>query len=182
MSKLQLTDEQLLINLSKKLLRYHRHLGLDHQQFVLLNTFILYDDIEIIEDITGFKEEKIISLLEEMMKNELIDLNEDNEVDLEHLYKRLDRIEKDQMPIRDVLVQEYKKYYDQPEHNYYGLIELIPMTKGIGIRLMDGTMMSLKHVRELSKELMIFTQLTSEEDLKQMNLRFRKEKEKSTEN
>ncbi|RAL26627.1 hypothetical protein [Thermoflavimicrobium daqui] len=174
-------NEQLLARLNKKLLRYHRHLGLNHQQYVLLNTFIQYDDIEVIEDITGFKEEKIIAMLEEMMKSHLIDLNEENEVDLDHLYSRLERIEKEMTPIRDLLVQEYKKFYEQPEKRTYGLVELIPMTKGIGVRLQDGTMMSLKHVRELSKELLIFAQSTTDEDIKQMNLRFSKEKEQGKE-
>ncbi|SFJ41239.1 hypothetical protein SAMN05421852_10918 [Thermoflavimicrobium dichotomicum] len=176
-----ISNEQLIARLSKKLLRYHRHLGLNHQQYVLLHTFIQYDDIETIEDITGFKEDKIIAMLEEMMNAGLIDLNEDNEVDLEHLYNRLERVEKDMTPLRELLVQEYKKYYDHPDKKYFGHIELIPMTKGIGVRLQDGTMMSLKHVRELSKELLIFAQSTTEEDLKQMNLRFRKEKEQGKE-
>lgn len=163
------TDEtKVLLKVLDLLLRYHRHLGLSHEQYILLQTCIQYDEMETIEDITGFTEQKIVAMLKELMEKKLIVYHAEKGIEIEPLYEKLMVIERSALPLRELLVREYQNNQDRP---YIGKVELVPMKEGIGVRWGDGNMLSLDKTRELVEELNTYIKSAMKEELQQTNRR-----------
>lgn len=159
-------NNQMLTKVLDMLLRYHRHLGLTHEQYILLHSCIQYDDMAVIEDITGFSEKKIIKMLEELMEKDLIVYHAQKGIEIEQLYERLLAAEKSTLSFRELLIREYQK-----DRKHIGYVELVPMKEGIAVRLQDGKMLPLEKVRELTEELNLYVQSAMKEELQQSNRR-----------
>lgn len=170
--------QEFVYHLHEMLLRYHRYLGLSHKQFILLHTWIQFDDIYMIEDITGFTEDQIIAMLTDLMERNIIQFDQNNEINLKKLYETLQHVEKTALPFRDVLIYEYKNQKSIPSRKHIGHVELVPMQEGIAVRLQNGLFLSLRQTLELSQELHHFAQSMKEEELQQLNLDLYQEQEK----
>lgn len=162
------TQNQLLRELMAMLLRYHRYLGLSHQEYVLLQACIQYDDLFTIEDVTGFTEEEILRMLRSLEARKIIDLEAGQYIDLGKLYILLKEVERNLLPFREILIQEYAQQKNS-SHKHIGHVELVPMKKGIAVRLANGQFLSLRHTLELSKELYQFVQSAKEEEIQKSN-------------
>lgn len=160
--------EQVMYSISEMLLRYHRALGITHEQLILLQASIQMDDFSEIEDVTGFPKEKIMQLFSQMSERKIIRFNDRKELDFQHLYETLKVVEKRSLPFRELLTREYSKAA-RTNQKHVGHVELVPMKKGIAVKLADGTFLSLKQTKDLSAELLIFAQSMKEEDLQRFN-------------
>ncbi len=163
-------EKQILIKVLDLLLRYHRHLGLSHEQYILLHTCIQYEDMTTIEDITGFSEQKIVSMLTELMEQQLIVYHAEKGIEIEPLYEKLLAAERSTLPLREMLVREYQNK-NQNERQQIGRVELVPMKEGIAIRWLDGNMLTLEKTRELIDELNTYIKSAVKEELQQTNRR-----------
>lgn len=161
-------EAKLLFKVLDLLLRYHRHLGISHEQYILLQTCIQYDDMETIEDITGFTEQQIVAMLQELMEKKLIVYHSEKGIEIEPLYEKLLAVERNALPLREFLMREYKNKQDR---SYIGNVELIPMKEGIGVRWQDGNMLTLEKTRELIEELNAYIKSAVKEELQQTNRR-----------
>ncbi|SHE47136.1 hypothetical protein SAMN05444392_101605 [Seinonella peptonophila] len=153
------------------LLRYHRYLGLDHEQYFLLHTCIQYDDIDMIEEITGFTEQKIVQMMEEMIEQKIIKYDQNSGIDLEYLFSYLKVVEQQFMPFRELLIRDYQDQKNHPDKKHIGHVELLPMKKGIAVRLADGKLLSLKRMQQLSEELTHYVAYATEKKQKSMDAR-----------
>lgn len=161
-------EKQILLKVLDLLLRYHRHVGLSHEQYILLHTCIQYDDMTTIEDITGFSEQKILTMLKELMEKQLIVYNTENGIEIEPLYEKLLAAERSALPLREMLVREYQNKNDR---QHIGHVELVPMKEGIAIRWKDGNMLTFEKTRELIEELNTYIKSAVKEELQQTNRR-----------
>lgn len=162
-------EKQLLLKVLDLLLRYHRHLGLSHEQYILLHTCIQYNDMPTIEDITGFSEKKIVTMLKELMDKQLIVYNSENGIEIEPLYEKLIVAERSALPIRDLLVREYQNKTDRSQ--YIGQVDLVPMKEGIAVRWKDGNYFTLEKTRELVEELNTYIKSAVKDEIQQTNRR-----------
>lgn len=161
-------EKQILLKVLDLLLRYHRHVGLSHEQYILLHTCIQYDDMTTIEDITGFSEQKILTMLKELMEKQLIVYHTENGIEIEPLYEKLLAAERSALPLREMLVREYQNKNDR---QHIGHVELVPMKEGIAIRWKDGNMLTFEKTRELIEELNTYIKSAVKEELQQTNRR-----------
>jgi hypothetical protein len=161
-------QNHLLRELMEMLLRYHRYLGLSHPEYVLLQACIQYDDLFTIEDVTGFSEEEILRMLRSLEARKIIDLEAGQYIDLGKLYFLLKEVERSLLPFREILIHEYAQQ-NKTGQKHIGFVELVPMKKGIAVRLANGQFLSLRHTLELSKELYQYVQSAKEEELKKSN-------------
>lgn len=161
-------NTNILLKVLDLLLRFHRHLGLTHEQYILLQTCIQYDDMETIEDITGFSEQRIVTMLKELMEKKLIVYHPDDGIEIEPLYEKLLAVERSTLPLRELLMREYKNKQDG---SYIGNVELIPMKEGIGVRWSDGNMLTLEKTKELVAELNTYIKSAVKEEIQHTNRR-----------
>lgn len=159
-------DKQKLLKVLDLLLRYHRHLGLSQEQYILLHTCIQYDDMSTIEDITGFTEQKIVTMLQELMEKQLIVYHSESGIEIEPLYEKLLLAERSTLPLREMLIREYKK-----DRQQIGQIKLVPMKEGIAPQWYDGNAFTLDKIRELIEEMNNYIKSAVKEELQQTNRR-----------
>lgn len=148
-----------LLNVLDMLLRYHRHLGLSHEQYLLLHTCIQYHEMAAIQDITGFSEGKIVKMLKELMDQDLIVYHAQKGIEIEQLYEKLLEAEISVMPLRELLIREYKK-----DNRHIGHMEFVPMNEGIAVRMQNGKLLPLEKIRELTEELNRYIQSAMQEE------------------
>jgi hypothetical protein len=162
-------QQPFLQQLHKLLLRYHRKLGLDQQQYVLLHSCIHFDEMDIIMEVTGLQEDDIMKTLMDLANRKIISFTANKSIDLNYLYHLLRMIAQDDMPFRDVLVQEYVQENKQ-NGDHIGHVELVPMNNGIAVRLRNGTFLSISRLRELAEEFGLFAESIREEEIWRVNL------------
>lgn len=163
-----------LQHLQELLLRYHRYLGLDHKQYVVLETCLQFDDLDVICEITGFSEEQILDMLAELLERNVIQLNDAYQIDVEKLYELLKYVEQTTVPFRKLLIYEYAQHHRfSGSEKHIGQVELVPMKRGIAVRLHNGLFLSLRQTKELSQELLAFASSMSEDELYQVNMQAR---------
>jgi hypothetical protein len=151
------------------LLRYHRRLGLNQQQYVLLHSCIQFEDMDVLVEVTGLSEEQINKALMDMANRKVIAFTPDKNIDLEHLYHLLNMIALDDIPFREILVKEYVNEKKQ-KSGHIGHVELVPMNRGIAVRLRNGTFLTIARLRELAKEFGLFAESIKEEEIWKVNL------------
>jgi hypothetical protein len=163
------TQQPSLQQLHKLLLRYHRRLGLDQQQYVLLHSCIHFDDMNVIVEVTGLPKEQIKKTLMELANRKVIAFTPNKNIDLNHLYSLLTMVAQDDIPFRDVLIQEYINEKNN-NGNHIGHVELVPMNSGIAVRLGNGTFLSNSRLKELAEEFGLFAESIREEEIWKVNL------------
>ncbi|SDY03678.1 hypothetical protein [Thermoactinomyces sp. DSM 45892] len=163
--------------MSEMLLRYHRIIGMNHEQLILLQASIQLHDAVEIEEATGFSRDTIAELFSQISELGVIRFNERNELDYQDLFETLKSIEKRSMPFRERLTREYSKA-SRTNQKHVGHVELVPVKKGVAVKLMDGTFLSIKQTKDLSNELMMFAQSMKEEDLQRFNRNVEQKKDK----
>lgn len=160
--------DQFQFAMSEMLLRYHRSLGISHEQLILLQACIQLEDFSEIEEVTGFSEEKIMHIFNQLQERKIIHFNDQDELDLKQLHETLKQVERNHMPFKELLTQEYAKSA-RTNQKHIGFVELVPMKKGIGVRTGSGRFLSLKQTKDLGQELLMFAQSMKEDDLKRLN-------------
>jgi hypothetical protein len=163
------TQQSFLQHLLKLLLRYHRRLGLNQQQYVLLHSCIQFDDMDVLVEVTGLSEDQIMQALIELANRKVIAFTSEKKIDLEYLHHLLSMVEQDNIPFRDLLIHEYVNE-KKKKNDYIGRVELIPMNKGIAVRLRNGAFLTTTRLRELAKEFGIFAESIKEEEIWKVNL------------
>ncbi|MDQ0417520.1 hypothetical protein J2Z48_001693 [Croceifilum oryzae] len=154
--------------MSEMLLRYHRIMGMNHEQLILLQASIQLHDAVEVEEATGFSRDTVMELFSQMSELGIIRFNERKELDYQDLFETLKSIEKRSMPFRERLTREYSKA-SRTNQKHVGHVELVPVKKGIAVKLTDGTFLSIKQTKDLSNELNMFAQSMKEEDLQRFN-------------
>lgn len=162
------TQQSFLQHLLKLLLRYHRRLGLNQQQYVILHSCIQFNDMDVLVEVTGLSEDQIMKSLIEMANRKVIAFTRDKNIDLEYLHHLLSMVEQDNIPFRDILIQEYVE--KKKKNEYIGRVELIPMNKGIAVRLRNGAFLTTARLRELAEEFGLFAESIKEEEIWKVNL------------
>ncbi|MCH5584122.1 hypothetical protein MK805_03965 [Shimazuella sp. AN120528] len=163
------TQHSFLQHLLKLLLRYHRRLGLNQQQYVLLHSCIQFDDMDVLEEVTGLSEDQIMKSLTELANRKIIAFTPDKNIDLEYLHQLLNMVEQDNIPFREILIKEY---VSEKKHKtgHVGQVELVPMNSGIAVRLRNGTFLTIARLRELAEEFELFAGSIKEEEIWKVNL------------
>jgi hypothetical protein len=162
MTQSNTNDNQKLLKILDMLLRYHRHLGLSHEQYLLLHTCIQYDEMTAIKEITGFSEGKIIKMLKELMEKELIIYQVQKGIEIDPLYDKLMEAELTAVPFRELLIRDY-----QQDRSHIGHMEFVPMKEGIAVRMRSGKYLPVEKVRELMEELNRYLQTARQEGAQQ---------------
>lgn len=163
------TQQSFLHHLFKLLLRYHRRLGLNQQQYVILHSCIQFNDMDVLVEVTGLSEDQIMKSLIEMENRKVIALTRDKKIDLEYLHHLLNMVEQDNIPFRDILIQEYVNE-KKKKNEYIGRVELVPMNRGIAVRLRNGVFLTTARLRELAEEFGLFAESIKEEEIWKVNL------------
>ncbi|WP_028775572.1 hypothetical protein [Shimazuella kribbensis] len=163
------TQPSSLQQLLKLLLRYHRRLGLNQQQYVLLHSCIQFDDMDVLVEVTGLPQDEIMKSLMELANCKVITFTADKNIDLKHLHGLLSMIALDDIPFRELLVKEFVNQKKQ-KFKHIGHVELVPMNNGIAVRMRDGTYLSIARLKELTEEFSLFAESIKEEEIWRVNL------------
>lgn len=163
------TQQSFLQQLLKLLLRYHRILGLNQQQYVLLHSSIQFNDMDVLIEVTGLSEDQITKSLMELANRKVIAFTPDKSIDLEYLHHLLTMVEQDNIPFREILIQEYMSE-NRKKTGHIGHIELVPMNSGIAVRLRNGMFLTVARLRELAKEFGLFADSMKEEEIWRVNM------------
>jgi hypothetical protein len=125
--------------------------------------------MDILVEVTGLPEEEIMKSLMDLANRKVITFTPDKNIDLEHLRGLLSMIALDDIPFRELLVKEFVNQKKQ-KSKHIGHVELVPMSRGIAVRMRNGTYLPIARLKELTEEFSLFAESIKDEEIWNVNL------------
>ncbi|MDX8367812.1 hypothetical protein [Cytobacillus sp. IB215665] len=165
-------------NFSKKLTMYFRKIGLEMEEYVLLDACIKFQhqnpDQNFISKITGFEKKKIERIILNLVNYGLITQLQDGTIDFTELHKKLNQIEFKLLPLKNKIMVS-KSSHQHGDEAHMGMVELVAPSKKNGIYVKnfsssrEGHIWRLDDMKQLAKEILEFTALYTQEQIDQYN-------------
>ncbi|HDR7714971.1 hypothetical protein VSY18_22775 [Bacillus albus] len=171
--------------LSSSLTMHFRDMGLNSEEYIVLNAYILYSqkhevpNLNGISEVAGYDKEKVRSILYELNERKMISFMDNGKVDLDELEGNLHQIEYSLKSISERIWDSGHYNYGNKEH--MGMVELIPVKeKGIKVSTYasDTTyrrVWDLEDMKKLANEILEYTERSSQETIDAENEELKKQ-------
>jgi|GEM_PF-2443765 len=171
------------------LTKYYSKLDIEVTEFMVLNAYLHHSavyhqspQLDEVASMIGQKIENIQSILQGLSRRQVINLSDDYRLDIRTLYDRLLRIQKSEQSIAERILEDRSWLMQMGHEDHMGHVELVPMERG-GIAVRGShrptDMWSLKDMEKLAKEILMFTQASTQKDVDEFNRKLEIQRERS---
>lgn len=171
--------------LSSLLTMHFRDMGLNGEEYIILNAYIQYSqkhevpNLNGISEVAGYDKEKVRSILYELNERKMISFMDNGKVDLDELEGNLHQIEYSLKSISERIWDS--RYYNYSDKEHMGMVELIPVReKGIKVSTYASDtnyrrIWDLEDMKKLANEILEYTERSSQKTIDAENEELKKQ-------